>query len=132
MKSSIILAILALSGASLAAAEQQQVPGTSSPDTATEKSLDVTKQPAEPPAQLPPGQQIEKGIPASPHQVQVEKEIKSKRFKKLDANGDGLLSEDEGRADSKLMEQWQELDSNRDGQLDEDEFSKFEQNVPAD
>lgn len=131
MKTSIIITALALLGSSWAAAEQQRVPGTPNPDEATERSLDITNQPAEPPAQRPSGQQIEKDIPATKHQVEVEREIKSERFKKLDENRDGLISESEGRSDSKLMERWREMDRNQDGQLDPDEFSKFEQNDPA-
>ncbi|MGX2039020.1 hypothetical protein ACWJKU_02635 [Methylocaldum sp. MU1018] len=131
MKASTVLTILALLGSSAALAEQQQVPGVSNPDEATKKSLDITNQPAEPPVDLPAGQQIEKDMPASRHQVQVEREIKSERFKKLDENHDGLISEKEAEADSKLKERWSELDKNRDGRLDQDEFSKFEQNEPA-
>ena len=131
MKASTVLTVLALLGSSLAAAEQQQVPGTPNPDEATKKSLDVTNQPAQPPAEQPAGQQMEKGLPASPHQVRVEKEIKSERFKKLDGNHDGLLSEGEGGADSTLKERWRELDKNQDGRLDQDEFSVFEQSQPV-
>jgi len=131
VRASIVLTLLACLGSSAAMAEQHQVPGTPNPDEATKKSLDVTNQPAQPPAEQPAGQQIEKGIPASPHQVQVEKEIKSERFKKLDENHDGLLSEGEGGTDSKLKGRWRELDKNQDGQLDQDEFSVFEQNEPV-
>ncbi|HYE35154.1 hypothetical protein [Methylocaldum sp.] len=131
MKAPTFLTLLALLGSSAAIAEQPQVPGTPNPDEATRKSLDVTNQPAQPPAEQPPGQQIEKDIPATRHQVEVEKEIKSERFKKLDANQDGLISESEGRVDTKLKEDWREFDKNQDGQLDQDEFSKFEQNVPV-
>lgn len=71
----------------------------------------------------------EKGMPATPHQKETPKEIKSDLFKQLDKDGDGAISEQEAQAESKLSKSWSKFDKNGDGKLDREEFAKFEQNV---
>jgi hypothetical protein len=47
-------------------------------------------------------------------------------FNKLDADGNGVLSQEEAAADPVLMENWATADINQDGQLEQAEFSAFE------
>jgi Ca2+-binding EF-hand superfamily protein len=66
------------------------------------------------------------GIPATPHQEQAAKEIKSDLFGKLDTNRDGAVSREEAQAKSGLTEKWSSLDRNGDGQLNAGEFAKVD------
>lgn len=47
-------------------------------------------------------------------------------FAQLDANGDGMISQDEAQANPQLSQQFQSIDQNQDGQLDQSEFAQFE------
>jgi EF hand len=74
-------------------------------------------------AQQPAEDEESEGIPATPHQEQAAREIASDRFKQLDVDRDGSISEDEARADPSLSGSWNDLDGNGDGSLDMEEFS---------
>lgn len=47
-------------------------------------------------------------------------------FKALDANADGVISQQEAQANKGISENYGALDKNQDGQLDAAEFSAFE------
>lgn len=47
-------------------------------------------------------------------------------FKVLDADGDGMISQDEATAHEAVNKQFDQLDVNQDGQLSEDEFNMAE------
>lgn len=49
-----------------------------------------------------------------------------KLFKKIDKNGDGVISKEEASANKELMKQWGKLDKNTNGSLEMSEFSAFE------
>ena len=49
-----------------------------------------------------------------------------KLFKKLDKNGDGVISKEEGSANKGLMKQWTKLDKDTSGGLEMSEFAAFE------
>lgn len=72
------------------------------------------------------------GIPATPHQKQTTKEIKSDLFSQLDRNRDGAVSRQEAEAKSALTQKWSTYDKNGDGRLDSQEFSAFEQTSAGD
>lgn len=44
------------------------------------------------------------------------------RFRQLDANGDGVISQEEAAKMKGLTERFQSADKNKDGKLDRDEF----------
>jgi len=46
-------------------------------------------------------------------------------LKKADANGDGMISRDEAKANPRLAKHFDEIDSNKDGQLSADEMRAF-------
>lgn len=48
------------------------------------------------------------------------------RFKAIDTNGDGYISEAEARTHHRLLESWKKTDLNSDGKIDQSEFSVFE------
>lgn len=50
----------------------------------------------------------------------------SEYFSQLDANGDGMLSQEEASVDPVLKDGWANADMNQDGQLERAEFSAFE------
>ena len=50
----------------------------------------------------------------------------SEYFSQLDANGDGMLSQDEASVDPVLKDSWANADINQDGQIERAEFSAFE------
>jgi Ca2+-binding EF-hand superfamily protein len=83
----------------------------------------VDAQQAEPPEEQEPAE----GIPATPHQEQTAREIKSDRFEQLDADRDGSISRQEAQVESVLVASWSKYDRNRDQKLDAEEFSAFEQ-----
>lgn len=47
-------------------------------------------------------------------------------YTQLDANQDGMISQEEAQALPPLAEQWTEVDVNADGTVDAAEFAKFE------
>lgn len=47
-------------------------------------------------------------------------------FIELDSDNNGLLTEDEARAETLVFEQFDDLDQDDDGELTREEFSKFE------
>lgn len=49
------------------------------------------------------------------------------KFKTLDTNHDGVISQDEAKGDSMLVEEWSSVDTNKDGKIEESEFSAFEE-----
>lgn len=49
-----------------------------------------------------------------------------KLFKKLDKNGDGVISKEEASANKELMKQWSKLDKDTSGGLEMSEFAAFE------
>ena len=53
-------------------------------------------------------------------------DLRSPGFVQLDVNGNGVLEQDEVRADSKLEANWNDLDRNDDGTVSRSEFSAFE------
>jgi hypothetical protein len=55
-----------------------------------------------------------------------EKSSSQESFNKLDKDQDGYISQQEAKADKKLMEQWDAADTDDDGQLEMSEFSAFE------
>lgn len=65
-------------------------------------------------------------MPATPHQEQATREIKSDLFKRLDDDRDGSLSRQEAQAESSLAAAWSRYDRNGDDRLDGEEFSRFE------
>lgn len=48
------------------------------------------------------------------------------RFKTIDTDGDGFISEAEAREHHRLLESWKKADLNSDGKIDQSEFSAFE------
>lgn len=66
-------------------------------------------------------------MPATPHQEETVKGTMSEQFRKLDNNGDSLVTMAEAQAVSALSKNWNRYDSNGDGSLDPQEFSAFEQ-----
>jgi Ca2+-binding EF-hand superfamily protein len=69
-------------------------------------------------------------MPASPHQTQVLAAIED-RFKQIDVDGDGQISEQEGAADSDLAAKWADLDTDLSGSLNYEEFTVHQQEVLA-
>ncbi len=53
------------------------------------------------------------------------------RFKTIDTNGDGFISEAEARENRRLLESWKKADLNSDGKIDQSEFSVFETDEDA-
>lgn len=69
---------------------------------------------------------VQQDMPATPHQEQATREIKSDLFKQLDDDRDGLVSRQEAQAESSLAAGWSQYDRNGDDSLDAQEFSRFE------
>ena len=65
-------------------------------------------------------------LPTTPHQEEVTREVQSETFGKLDKNGDGVISQEEGQAETALVKNWSEYDRNHDQQLNVEEFAAFE------
>ncbi len=53
------------------------------------------------------------------------------RFKTIDTNGDGFISEVEARENRRLLNAWKKADLNSDGKIDQSEFSVFETDEAA-
>lgn len=51
----------------------------------------------------------------------------SAQFKSLDANSDGVISQDEAAKDPSLVDHWKSVDKDESGTVDQSEFSAFEQ-----
>lgn len=77
------------------------------------------------PAQEPKSLQEGAGHPAlaSPHQAEVLEEI-AMRFRNLDHDQDGQVSQDEAKAEVDLAKKWAALDDNGDGKLNLTEYAK--------
>jgi hypothetical protein len=60
------------------------------------------------------------------HQQQVLSMENESRFKQLDSNGDGQLSQEEANQHSTLSQHWSDLDSDQSGSLNQEEFSMFQ------
>lgn len=73
-----------------------------------------------------PEAQGQQGIPATPHQEQAAREIKSDLFVRLDEDQNGSISREEAQASSSLSGAWSTYDRNRDEMLDPQELSAFE------
>lgn len=65
-------------------------------------------------------------VPKTPHQQQVTSDVQSEAFGKLDQNGDGMISQEEGQADTALVKSWGNYDRDHDQQLNVEEFAAFE------
>ncbi|MBN1239354.1 MAG: hypothetical protein JXB36_12700 [Gammaproteobacteria bacterium] len=74
----------------------------------------------------PPEEEAREGIPASPHQEQALREVRSDLFERLDQNRDGSISRAEAQAEASLSGNWSEYDENGDQVLDPQEFSAFD------
>jgi Ca2+-binding EF-hand superfamily protein len=74
----------------------------------------------------PEDQATHPAVPATQHQAQTAKDVKSGLFSQLDQDGDGMVSQQEAEAHSSLSADWSDLDQNRDGRLDSEEFSAYE------
>jgi hypothetical protein len=74
----------------------------------------------------PEDQETQRGIPATQHQKQTAKEVKSDLFSRVDKDGDGQISQQEAKSNSALSKNWSKFDENADGRLDSQEFSAFE------
>ncbi len=70
---------------------------------------------------------------ADMHAEQRQRLDELQRFKTIDTNGDGFISEAEARENRRLLESWKKADLNSDGKIDQSEFSVFEtdQATPA-
>ena len=53
------------------------------------------------------------------------------RFRTMDTDGDGYISQTEASGHQGLSNNWQQADRNADGRIDEGEFSMFEEDMPA-
>jgi hypothetical protein len=74
----------------------------------------------------------EKDLPGSPIQIEVETELKSKKFETLDKNGDGYLSKKEVAAVPDLLRNETHFDENSDGNISPSEFKKYvQQSAPS-
>ena len=51
------------------------------------------------------------------------------KFKSLDTNHDGYISQTEAKADSLLSQDWSRADVNKNGKIEESEFSAFEESM---
>src|SRR5690606_29292367 len=87
----------------------------------------VAAQEASPEPETTPRTETQRGVPSTPHQETVSREIESDTFGHLDKNGDGAVSKDEAGKKSGLTDNWSQYDGNGDGSLDKDEFAAFEQ-----
>ena len=58
--------------------------------------------------------------PAGEHQARA-----AERMKKIDANGDGLISRDEAKGHKGLEKRFDAIDANKDGQLSKDELKAY-------
>jgi Ca2+-binding EF-hand superfamily protein len=58
--------------------------------------------------------------------VAGEKSTSQENFNKLDKDQNGYISQQEAKANKKLLEQWDSADADSDGQLELSEFSAFE------
>ena len=74
----------------------------------------------------PEDETTHRGIPATQHQKETAKQVKSDLFKQLDKDGNGQISQQEAEANSTLSKSWSTFDENGDGRLDAQEFSAFE------
>jgi len=70
-------------------------------------------------------------IPTTPHQEEVAREVEGEGFKKLDEDGNGLISMEEAQAEPTLSANWSELDQNGDDMLDAEEFARSEHGMAA-
>lgn len=70
-------------------------------------------------------------MPATPHQEQATREIKSDLFKELDKDRNGSVSRQEAQAESSLVAGWSQYDRNGDDRLDAQEFSRFESSTSS-
>ena len=62
-----------------------------------------------------PSTDTHRGLPSSPHQETVSREIRSETFKNLDQDGDGQVSKEEAQKEAGLTENWSRYDGNSDG-----------------
>ena len=51
----------------------------------------------------------------------------SAQFQSLDANSDGVISQDEAAGHQGLVDNWKSVDKDESGTIDQSEFSAFEQ-----
>lgn len=70
--------------------------------------------------------EVEEEIPATQHQEQA---TKGDLVGQLDTDGDGMVSQQEGQAETRLAENWDQYDQNADGMLDSQELDRFEQEM---
>jgi len=82
------------------------------------------------PVQQPSTSQDAAGHPsvASPHQAEVLEEI-AMRFRNLDQDQDGQVSQEEAKAEVDLGKQWAALDDNSDGKLNLTEYAKRRRSI---
>jgi Ca2+-binding EF-hand superfamily protein len=63
--------------------------------------------------------------------VMAAEQSVSEKFKELDKDGNGYISQEEAQGDKKLVQQFDKVDADTDGQLEMSEFAAFESGEAA-
>ena len=112
----------ALSAQPTGEAASAEIPATPVQQEITNERLDVVTEPME-------GKPSREGLPVSPLQEKLEREIDSDLFLSLDRDKSGTVTQGEGFRNEQLSRRFDEFDRNGDRQLDRTEFSVFEQSL---